>query len=210
MRRWKRGFTAIELIAVTGIIVMLVGVVLIGNQSFSRTVLLSNTGYDVALTIRNAQVYGIASRAAGTRRNAGYGVEFNIATPQSFLLFPDIDPTVTGSPNLRPGDGHYTLNLDSPAQTYTLTRGVTVSKFCAMGATTYCTTDAINPIQKLDVVYARPNTFASTSVYVSGASPQWVWQGLTRACITLQSPQGDTRHILMTLIGQVTTATSCP
>ena len=218
LRKPSRAFTLIELVVVAAIVGVISIIVLTSHVSFSRTTALSNTAYDIALSLRNAQTFGIGSRNALGVRNAGYGIEFSTANPSSFRVFADTNPAVAAglTPNQRPGDGHYCANAtapctgaDTPSQTYALNNGIIISKFCGVhtNGTTYCTDSAGgNQISKLDIVFVRPNTFASTSVYTN----TWLWQGLIRGCVSVRSPEGAMRHITVSRIGQVSTASSCP
>src|SRR3989338_1630750 len=113
------GFTVIELLVVAGIISVLSIIVIVGQQAFGRGLLLANAASDVALSLRNAQVFGIGSRTVGTVSNAGYGLDFSIASPSSFSFFADTDPLAScGAPNCKPGNGYYT-SADALVQLYT-------------------------------------------------------------------------------------------
>src|SRR3989338_11200043 len=88
--RTNAGFTLIELVVVMGIIVVVSAVTLANNTRFGGSVLLQNLAYDIALSIRQAQVYGISVRnySAGNF-SAGYGMHFDIVSPTSYVLFAD-------------------------------------------------------------------------------------------------------------------------
>src|SRR3989344_4714141 len=88
----RRAFTLIELLVVTAIIGVLSLVVVVNQGSFNRTFMLANTSYDIALTLRNAQTFGMGSRSRDGSENAGYGIHFDKNTPKSFILFADIFP----------------------------------------------------------------------------------------------------------------------
>src|SRR3989344_8294101 len=81
------GFTLIELLVVTAIIVVVSGVVLANQNRFGGQVLLQNFAYDVALSIRQAQVYGLAVARAGSGGTAtfgtSYGIHFEIDDPST-------------------------------------------------------------------------------------------------------------------------------
>ena len=74
------------------IIVVITTVVVASQSSFNKTLILVNTAYDIALTLRSAETYGLGSRAFGGVVNAGYGLNFQSGTPQSFTLFADTYP----------------------------------------------------------------------------------------------------------------------
>src|SRR3989344_5480115 len=94
----ERGFTLVELMVVTGIFVVITSLILANNTRFGGAVLLENLAYDIALSVRRAQVYGIAVRRFGEDDfSAGYGVNFTIGTPAVYILFADIYPKSTGN-----------------------------------------------------------------------------------------------------------------
>src|SRR3989344_919601 len=102
--RDNAGFTLIELIVVTGIIVVVSSLMFANNNRFGGVVFLENLAYDVALSMRKAQVYGIAVRRCDPNKTAscttanqfalGYGIQFSKATPTMYVLFADAYPGV--------------------------------------------------------------------------------------------------------------------
>ena len=53
------------MMVVLAIIVTITGVTLTSQTSFNKTLVLANTAYDIALTLRSSQTYGLGSRAFG-------------------------------------------------------------------------------------------------------------------------------------------------
>lgn len=218
--RSLRGFTLIELLVVLAIIGVVSVVVVTSQSSFNKKLTLANTAYDVALTLRSAETYGLSSRAtAGGISNTGYGISFSTGNPASFTLFADTMPagvsgTVncapidSGTPNCRPGDNVYTSGSDVLVQTYALGNGATIQDFCALSSGAW--TCASNGLTSLDIVFARPNPdpFISKNGSYSSLFP------VTQACITLaaQSAQsGPYRYISVAQSGEITAkAASCP
>lgn len=97
LNKRKGGFTLIELLVTLTIFSILTGVVLFNQQKFNSTILLTNLAYDTALTIRQAQTYGINIKEFNTgaglnsSRFVPYGVHFDLSKPKSFTLFADLD-----------------------------------------------------------------------------------------------------------------------
>ena len=213
-----RGFTLIELLVVLAIIVILTAIVLTSQSTFNKTIVLANTAYDVALTLRATETYGIGNRAVGSTANTGYGLDFQKATPNSFILFADLYPPVgsTGlchtplgsptGPGAVPGNCAYDANQNEKVTDYTLGNGITISNFCASsGSTWLCANNG--PLTSLDIVFARPNPDPFIKVSTLGTSPV----SATSACLTLSSASGGSRFISVTAAGEITTATSsCP
>ena len=61
----RAGFTLIEMLVVVAIITVVTAVMFSNQSNFSSSVLLANTTYDVALSARDAETYGLGTRAAG-------------------------------------------------------------------------------------------------------------------------------------------------
>ncbi|MCR4276306.1 MAG: prepilin-type N-terminal cleavage/methylation domain-containing protein [Candidatus Parcubacteria bacterium] len=208
--RLHRGFTLIELMVVLAIIVVITSVVFTSQNSFNKTLVLSNTAYDIALTLRSTQTYGLSSRASGAASNVGYGIHLASGTRNSFIFFADTKPDASCStPDCKPGDRIYAstgVNTDTLVQTYRLNNGITVGDFCAYppSGSGSC---ASGSLTALDIVFTRPNPNALISGS-NGAS----YMTYSSACITISSQQGDTkRYISIAASGQiVANASPCP
>jgi prepilin-type N-terminal cleavage/methylation domain-containing protein len=220
--RIHRGFTIIELLVVLAIIAVITTVALTGQGSFNKTLILSNTAYDIALTIRSAETYGLSSRASGTVANSGYGINFTTASPDTLTLFADAypipgvtavchanpDPT---APDARPGDCAFQAAQGERVTNYKLGNGITVTDFCAQTgsawACTYAHGGSSGGLTTLDIVFVRPDPtpFISVNGAYSSLSP------VTKACITVSSRQGGARYVSVASSGQISaSATSCP
>jgi prepilin-type N-terminal cleavage/methylation domain-containing protein len=195
--RPHRGFTLIELMVVFAIITVVSAVVITSQGTFNKTLILSNTAYDIALAMRSAQTYGLGSRAAGTIANAGYGLHFESSALGSFVFFADILPLAPcGQPDCKPGDHVFTNGSDSIVQTFTLGNGMTISKLCV---------DLVCNLSSLDVAFERPNPNAHISADGIYSSTN------AKACITVTSPQGGEKYVSVAKSGQIdANATSCP
>lgn len=212
----SRGFTLVELLVVLAIITIVSAVALTSRSTFDKTLLLANTAYDIGITLRSAETYGISSRAYGSNASIGYGVHFEKASPGSFVFFADSYPgpslyaechpaSNVSAPDARAGDCVYQSAQGEMVQSYALGNSVTISDFCAYsgGAWSCASTDAIS---SLDIVFARPNpkAYMSTNGAYSSIFP------VTAACITL-SAGGSSRYVAVSGVGQINaSATSCP
>ncbi|MBP9757776.1 MAG: prepilin-type N-terminal cleavage/methylation domain-containing protein, partial [Candidatus Pacebacteria bacterium] len=74
----RAGFTLIEMLVVIGIIVVISGVILANNSRFGGVVQLQNLAYDIALSVRQAQVYGISVQRFNSSDTfaSAYGMHF--------------------------------------------------------------------------------------------------------------------------------------
>jgi len=160
----RRGFTLIELLVTISIFAILTGVVLFNQAKFNSSILLTNLAYDTALTIRQAQTYGINIKEfnlGGGSKFVPYGVHFDITNPKSFILFAD----TSYLSDTESGDGLY--NDDDTAilstcensrgcvSRYNITRGNYIYALCVDEETDLPDGDC--SIQKLDIVFQRPN-----------------------------------------------------
>ena len=212
-----RGFTLIEMIVVLSIIVIITAIALLGQSSFNRSIVLTNTAYTLAFSIRDAQSRGLSSRLFGGVQDAGYGVHLTKTSSTSYVMFADIHPstpnskgglcpnhTITTGPEAKPGDCSFSSATEI-VRTYTFEHGFSIANFCGLdqGGTKRCSgyLDAIN------ISFARPDT-QSVILGVRGASTI----GLTSAAITLSSPDGTAqRCVNVSKVGQVFVANgTCP
>lgn len=221
-----RGFTLVEMIVVLAIIVIITTIALLGQSSFNRSMVLTDTAYTIAFSIREAQSLGISSRAFGSTQDAGYGVSFTNLVPTTYKLFADIYPIAPGdtqftaicpghpdvaatNPEAKPGDCIQTLETEV-VRTYSLNNGFRISGFCgrrSSGGNQLCNGPAM---ESLNILYLRPNT-QSVITGVNGNSRT----ALQDATIRVSSPDGTTeRCIYVSKMGQVSVVqegeTECP
>lgn len=198
-----------ELLVVLAIIIAITGIVLTSQSSFNRTLLLANTAYDIALTLRFTESLGIGTLAVGATANAGRGAHFQKGTTESFSTFADTYPgAACATLDCKPGDRVYEAGRDQLLQTYTLGNGIAVSDFCARAAssgTWSCANSLDSALIALDIVFARPNpdAFIRTNGNASNA--------YAGACLSVSSLQGGSRFIDVAPSGAITAnASSCP
>jgi hypothetical protein len=188
-------------------------VVVSSQGNFNKSLLLTNVAYDLALTLRSVQTYGLGSRVVGVTlgaQNAGHGMQFLTSSPTTFAQFVDIYPAapVSANPETRPGNKLY----DSPTElvmTHTLQNGVTVKNFCAKTGAWECAYPSgsvtAGTLTALDIVFSRPNSDPAIRVNANASL------SATEACITLTSAQGGDRVVSVTPAGQIhIQATTCP
>lgn len=216
----QRGFTVVELIVVIAIISILTAVVLNGQKDFNRSLTITDSAYTIALSLREAQTFGLSSRAVGAVNNAGYGARFSIATPGSYLLFADLQQvqaqpawcpaTHTGLADDKPGNCLFD-NASETVQTFTFGRGFYISKICghrfSQPGTLLCSTDA-SPLTSIDTVFLRPNTDSIITGNLTGTGNVQ----LIDANIVLSAPNGEgSRVVCVSYAGQISVAsTTCP
>lgn len=171
----QAGFTLVELLVTITIFVMLTGVVIFNQERFNSTIFLTNLSYDIALTLRQAQTYGVNIRGFNTGTGGDsiftpYGVHFDTSADKSFILFADIDPDIDSDENVT-SDGVFNRTdgqqvsldkciLDDGCEKRTLIqKGNKISSLCAKKGTGDC-----EGVNSLDIVFVRPNPEAIIAV----------------------------------------------
>lgn len=200
------GFTLVELLVTITIFVILTGIVLFNQSRFNSTILLTNLAYDTALTVRQAQTYGLNIKEFNSDNVSTnflpYGVHFDISNSnfsKSFILFADLDydPTIEG---VIKSDGIYNGPENSSTEPdplkcqssmgcvsrYSIKRGNIISDLCVNSKIVDDVyTDGDCGWDTLDILFQRPNpdAFIRTDGVV----------GITYddATIILQSADGD-------------------
>lgn len=180
-----RGFSLIELLVVTGIFTVITGVVLANNAQFNSSVLLGNAAYDIALSVRQAQVFGLSTQVHSGQFQVGYGIHFE--GPTQYLLFADLDDA---------HDGRYDPDVDQVVQQYTLGRGHTIKQYCGVNSdTTEDCSDGPAALTQLDIGFLRPNPDAT----ITGDNPT----PYSSAKIVIQSRADETRTVTIQSTGQI-------
>jgi prepilin-type N-terminal cleavage/methylation domain-containing protein len=188
-----RGFTLIELLVSVGIFAMMTALLVSKYGNFNQSVLLTNLAYDVALTLRTAQTYGVSIRGQGTGDASflyGYGVHISDQAGENQRLTFFATPTIVD-------DVYDGKNVDGDLEIsrYAIKRGARVSDVCA-GTEANCQNVAIN----LDITFKRPDPNA---VICIGAAPPSMECNKEFAKITLEGTDGSLRHVTIRKNGQI-------
>ncbi|MDB5225216.1 MAG: Pili subunit [Candidatus Adlerbacteria bacterium] len=158
--RPARGFTLIELLVVSLIIVLITGFVLFRQQGFNSSTLLRSLAYSSALSVRQAQLYGVSVRESGVgtgKFSQGFGVQFGnsgLVDSSHYLLFADTIPASAGN-------GQYDAGEELPRFTLGNGRGTDyyISDFCAHNIASgndECQSGGTT-ITSLTIFFRRPN-----------------------------------------------------
>ncbi len=178
------GFTLIEMLVSISIIALISTLVLANHNRFNNSLLLGNLAYDIALSIRQAQVYGLSVKGSGSNFQVGYGVHFS--SPNSFIFYSDDNNNKT-----------YDTGTDTIVETYAIGQGNRFLRFCGVTANNTATCSDDSPgLSYLDIVFFRPDPDA----VIKGSS-----LGVTysRAQVIVTSPAGDTREVDIASTGQI-------
>lgn len=180
----KKGFTLIELMVTVTIMMIMTAVVLFNYNQFNENTLLSGFAYDLSLTIRQAQVYGVATRQGvgdqsakidvnnfgGNKFSSAYGVHFDSETNPPLRLFADLNTS-------------YTFDSNEELQSYFFQRDIKIESLCVK------TESPLNcTYTKLDILFKRPNPEAIITTD-SGS----IVESPSYAKIVLRDGDGDVR-----------------
>ena len=166
-----RGFTLIELVVVGAIIIIVTSLFLTRQSKFDSSTVLRSLAYSIALSLRQAQVYGISVSGTGTASSncsngsyanqtcyaPAYGLYFSAASPNIYILFADFI-----------NDGKYSPGED--VQAFTLNNVYKISELCAISGVKNCSgvdDQSGSPIGALWVLFRRPNPDACIATDLS-------------------------------------------
>lgn len=191
------GFTLIELLVVVGIMIIISALMLANNNRFGGRILLENLGYDMALTVRKAQIFGISVQSTGGGNfGAAYGMHFSMSTPKAYVLFADSAPR----------NGAYGAGED--VQSFSISRGYQIEKLCTPAGTDIST---CNSVSQLDILFKRPEPDAWISINNDPcltAAAGNTYAAIFGKCqasarVGLIAPSGDRVNFVVDLNGQV-------
>lgn len=87
----SKGFTLVELVVVTGIIVLLTALILPNYRSGDKQLALQRSAHRITQTMRMAQEYAISAKEFNGAVPNSYGVYFDLNQPASYILFANLD-----------------------------------------------------------------------------------------------------------------------
>jgi prepilin-type N-terminal cleavage/methylation domain-containing protein len=193
----KAGFTLVELLVTISMFVVITGVVLVNSNQFDNSVLLRNFTYDIALTIKQAQTYGVNvnENSQGSFNNS-YGVYFDIndasngGSNTNFVIFSDFDTTSTKYRT----DSVTTCSVDSECiKKYSMNRGAHIKSICVSENDNICDT------KTLSILFERPKLDAKMYSFDSGIPSD----SYKYVKINLESGDGATSSVVVTSVGQI-------
>jgi len=89
-RNLQAGFSLLEMIMVLTVFGLITSIVTYNYGSFNNQITLTNLAYEIAMQIREAQVFSMGVRGANNTFDSHYGVYFKAGTG-SFISFVDSD-----------------------------------------------------------------------------------------------------------------------
>lgn len=181
------GFTLVELLVSIGIFAIITTVAVVNQSNFNGSILLTNLAYEIGLSIRESQVFGITVKGTtldATKFDSGYGMRFDISTPTKYYLFEDRNPPDHFCDASECGSGYANV-----VETFNINKGNRISKLCVDGD---CSTPVV-----LDISFVRPNPDAFIRINGAGGS-----YGKAEICVL--SPSTETkRKVTVESTGQI-------
>ncbi len=188
-----RGFSLLELLVVIAIFSVISVIILANHSRFNSSVLLGSLAYKIAISVREAQVFGLSVQGQSANFQVGYGVHFAGGT--TYILFADLNGN-------KKYDGTPT---DTIVKAYTVSQGHTISEFCGVRSNGQHDCAAGGSITFMDVVFFRPDPDA-----IMTSSAFQYPNAYSSAEITVSSPAGSARKVSIASTGQISVAVVTP
>lgn len=182
----NRGFTLLEMMVSIGIFAIITAVVIFNHGKFNSSINVTNLSYELALAIREAQVYGLAvKQEAGNdiSEDYAYGVYFNINNPQTFYIFADKD----SNQQFDPTGGDLCDGTEECQERIEIRGDVEISNLAS---------NQTDPAEQLTILFLRPNPVAI--IHDDGTEQR------STATIELHSDRAEKSKLIMVeLSGQI-------
>jgi len=187
----KKGFSLVEMLVVLSIFTFMTLLALAGYNKFNSQTLLDSLAYDVALSFRQAQSYGLSVRGSmgGSGFETGYGLYFDKNSDTSYILFADVD-----GDRIYDGDSSCAEGSEC-IDRFVLSRGYKISDICAVipDGSEKCTSS--DEITNVSAIFERPDPDAILVSDVGGT-----YQEIR---VTVQSPTGSEQNVSVFTTGQI-------
>ena len=206
----KAGFTLVELLITLSIFAVTTTIVMFSQSQFDNSVILTNLAYDVAVTLRQAQTYGVNVKefvpASGARGFYPYGIFFSTSDIRDYIMFAD----ATGGHyenGSYVGDNLYeSADMSCPSSDpecvnrYSIKNGNYIYSICAGSSDGDCNTNAPST-GRLMISFNRPESDAKI-FWVSTTGSLSAQQSYAK--IVVSSSNGASRKsIIVTGTGQI-------
>lgn len=191
----NRGFSILEVLITAAIVSVITAMVVFKYGSFNNSVLLKDQAYEMALNIREAQVFAVSVRGESGQFREDYGLYFTLAAPQQYVLFQDNGDVVENGKHR----AYYDIG-EGIGKPYAVDSRFQIKKICVniVSSTNLCPAT----VDDISVTFKRPDFdahFASVSGKNAGLS-------VNNARILLSGANSgttDTRTIVISTTGQI-------
>ncbi len=190
-----RGFSLIELLISTAIIVAVAAVVIVRFSTFDSATLLKSVAYEIAATIREAQVHSVSVLGANPNFRYPYGVTFAPGSDSyTAFVYESSDRSIIPEYNIL---SNAIVSIDEVG-TYTIGRSMHIVETCVMiSSVENC------DVGRLDISFRRPE-FKALFHAVPGSGGSITDSDIESAQIKLQSRNGGDKWVVSVgLLGNV-------
>lgn len=195
------GFTLTELLVSISIMVFVLAIILVNYNKFDSGIVLTNLGYDIGLSVRKAQTYGINVKGTDNNYIYSYGVHFDKssdAAKKTYLIFADKDNNGDGTY----GNGKYdcpdptNLVTCEKIEGYKLQGNFQIKDVYTEDCTTFC------GYAQLDILFKRPNPDA---IIFHTLSSGGTGTSNSAAVVEIYSPRDPTviKKVVVYVTGQI-------
>lgn len=188
-KRLRYGFTIIELVIVIAIVVIITAVVLLRQKDFDNTTLLKNTGYEFALSVKEAQSYGVSVRRELGNVGGRYGIHINLDSPKSTILYTDNNVQ----------NNSYDVGEERRVDVFEAPFSIKSVCVVPMGGGEECSNTVGSSIRGLEILFVRPNPDALLYVVRVGN----VVESVSEARVSIGTAKGKTIDVVISNIGLV-------
>ena len=203
--KYKKGLTLVELLVTIGIATVLLAITLFDYGTFNDKVALSSAGQEMAIAIKQAQIYGLSVKEVGIGTgnfNSAYGIYFNPGCNSGvYYVFADTNSNKKFDVGAGGGGCGTPDTAGELVEKFTLRNNVTISAICnVQSGTTTCPPSAA--VRSMHVTFLRPNPDALINFANNGGSILFASEFTGK--VRLTSPKGlKTQDIVIENTGQI-------
>lgn len=201
-----KGFTIIELLVALAIMTFLMAVVSFNYGSSNDKLSIAAAGQELAVALRQTQVYGLAVRESGigsTVFDYGYGIYLSIDPAQNdkYIIF--VDKNFNNAYDAGSGCGSGYANTEC-VESVPLRNNIKITaiELCDDAAGTCGPGSPFHTPDALQITFKRPSTDSSIVFYQNGGA---VTGTAVNGNITLTSPKGRIYTVTIYRTGQINT-----
>ncbi len=194
------GFTLVELLVSISIFIFMTALLVANYGSFNNSVLLTNLAYDIALSIRTAQTYGLSVQGQNNNFQNPYGVAFCAISICSDSTVSFTNKQVILFSDSSASKGAYNTGDALVPPNYAIKNGAFIGDICLYGNAWQCGQS------RVDITFLRPNPDALICLQGSGGAPfncSGSLQALSVVKIIVQAPDGNQRSIIVRKTGEI-------
>lgn len=188
-----KGFSLVELIVTMGIMVAITTVVVYNQRDYSTTLTLKNATDNLALDIRQAQVYGISVKEFGPGGSGRFDIGYGISLDQHFF------------PRQYVSFGDFNKNgIYDGLEAENIVKLPTNIKFSAICIIPTSGAENCTRADLIYIMFKRPETTAHMTIRVAGGDGLLeVLNNIKGVRLVLASPGGLTKSVVIYPNGQI-------